>query len=531
MATEYELYQGAYTGAQIDDAIAASGTHIADSSIHITEAQSTKITNSIGLSDAFGLGTTITATSESRFDLDDILTVGRYQCGMGASPYVDHKPEVGGNYGFSLIVYTNYTEARFVQQLRYNYGGLAGCVFERIKTGDSTWQDWYKFTGDKYPYAVSNSELQRSVMPTNLLKTQRAALLTSGVSITPTKDGTYKLNGTASAGLSIIKVAFFKDVPSSYVGKTLKLTGGISSNISMRVYTSTSSSTYVYEDSGSGVTFTLTSEMLSTPYDIRIAVKNGTDCSNVEVKPMICVADESGDFIPYIPTNDVLRRSVSRFDVSKISGTSYIAIGDSIVEYQGVSGAPHATKGFVYGYIEAIEDDFGVTCTNLGQAGHTIADDIATLLAVDYSAASIVTIGYGVNDARLDLALGDTDDTYDANNPTFCGCLNGLLSKIYGDNKFCNVIVLAPIQRNVVNDFGSFTPNSNGKTLEDFANACVAVAGYNATPCIDMFHNSRINAATYSTFLKDGVHPNNFGYKVMYSAMRSTLLNLVIPKD
>ena len=504
--------------------LAAAITSAAESAA--TTATADKIT----LSDAFGLGTTITATSENRYDLDGILTVGRYQCGMGAAPYVDHKPEVGGNYGFSLIVYTNYTDARFVQQLRYNYGGLAGCVFERIKTGDNTWKDWYKFTGDKYPYAKTNTELQRSVMPTNLLRTQRAAMSTNGVSLTPKNDGTYILNGTASANSSFVRIGFFTDIPSSLIGKTLKLTGGISASVSLKVYTS-KTGTSVYEDTGSGVTFTLTAEMLSTPYDIRASIANGTECSNVTIQPMLCVADESGDFIPYIPTNDDIRKDASRFDMHKIAGTSYIALGDSIVEYQGTSGHPHATKGFRYGYIEAIEDDFGVTCTNLGQAGHTIVDDIATLLEVDYSDASIVTIGYGVNDARLDETLGNTTDTYDAENPTFCGALNALIAKIYGDNAFCNVIVLAPIQRDVVNNFGSFTPNSNGDTLEDFANACVAVAGYNATPCIDMFHNSRINASTLSTFLSDGVHPSNFGYKVMYSAMRSTLLNLVIPKD
>lgn len=541
MATEYELYSGAYTGAQIDNAVSEVQTTIGESesltsaitSIADTEAASATA-DKITLADAFGVGTAITATSSSHVDLDTITAVGRYQCGQSACQYVDHMPEIGIYRGFSLFVFTNTaftTAQRYVQQLRYNDVNQAGCFYERFKTGNDEWSDWYKFTGDKYPYALTNTDLQRSVQPTNLLRTQRAALLTSGVSITPTKDGTYKLDGTASAGLSIIKSAFFKDLPSSYVGKTLKLTGGISSNISLRVYTSTSSSTAVYEDTGAGVTFTLTSEMLTDPYDIRIAVKNGTDCTGVEVKPMLCVADESGAFLPYIPTNDELRRGAGRFDFSKLKGTSYVAIGDSITEYQGTTGHPHETKGWVYGYIEAIEDEYGVVCTNIGVAGHTIADDISTLLSRSYSGVSLVTIGYGTNDARTSLTLGDVTDTYDAQTPTFCGALNSLIAKIYGDNPFCNIIVLSPIQRGVVNDFGPFTPNANGETLEDFANACVSVAARNATPCVDLFHSSRINSATIATFLKDGVHPNNFGYKAMFSAMRAALLNILIPKD
>ena len=96
-------------------------------------------------------------------------------------------------------------------KLQEQLAGLAGCFFERFKTSNDSWSDWYKFTGDKYPYAATNTELQRSVMPTNLLKTQRYAVLNKGVSITPTKDGTYRLNGTASAGFTVPKIGFFKD--------------------------------------------------------------------------------------------------------------------------------------------------------------------------------------------------------------------------------------------------------------------------------------------------------------------------------
>lgn len=368
--------------------------------------------------------------------------------------------------------------------------------------------------------------LKKSATPINLLKTQRYATLGSGVRLTPKKDGTYAMGGTATAGVFFPYIGRLSDIPVEYVGQTLKLTGGVSSNVFLQVM---NGSTAVYEDTGSGVMFTLTQAMLD--YTIRLGVKKNAVMDNVILKPMLCVNGTSANFIPYTPANEEIREDIARFNTGRLKGSSYIALGDSIVEYQGTTGNPHPTKNFVYGYIEAIEDDYGVVCTNLGAAGHTINDDLAGLLAGDYSAATIVTIGYGVNDARLDLPLGETTDTYDAQNPTFCGALNALIAKIYSDNAFCNVIVLAPIQRGVVNDFGSFTPNSNGDTLEDFANACVAVAGYNATPCVDMFHNSGINANTLSSLLKDGVHPNTSGYKRMYAAMRAALANMVMPKD
>ena len=68
MGIEYELYKGAYTGAEIDAAIAASITHLADSDIHLTSAQATKIANSILMSDAFGSGTNLSPTSSDSLD-------------------------------------------------------------------------------------------------------------------------------------------------------------------------------------------------------------------------------------------------------------------------------------------------------------------------------------------------------------------------------------------------------------------------------------------------------------------------------
>lgn len=535
MATEIELYQGAYTGAQIDETLAAAETHIADSDVHLSSAQAAAISTALQpgaltsyptKTDTFGAGTQIQATSESHYNLNNATAIGRYQCGLSVAPYVDNKPNVGGDYGFELEVYTNGVSTRLSQRLRFNEKTLAGKFFERIRYNDSSWTEWFMFSGDAYPFADTNSELQKSVKPTNLLKTQRYAALAASVHITPKPDGTYALGGTASGGTYFPAVGRLSDIPPSYVGQTLKLTGGMTDRLFLEIYNGSSA---VYTDTGSGVEFTLTQEMLA--YTVRLGVKKSVDCDGVIIKPMICVSGASSEFIPYTPTNAELRETGSRFNIGRIKGTSYLAIGDSITEYQGTTTQPHPTQNWVYGYIEAIEDDYGVTCTNLGVAGHKLIDDIAILLSGDYSSASIVTIAYGMNEAKTSSPMGDVTDTYDANNPTFCGALNTLIEKIMTDNPYCNVIVLSPNQRNVVNDFGSFTPNDNGDTLEDFANACVAVAAYRGVPCVDLFHTCGITAGNYSTMLKDGVHPSTAGYKRMYAAMRSALMNLVMPKD
>ena len=310
--------------------------------------------------DIYGSGTILSATSSSRVDLNDIVDVGRYQCGLSVSEYIDNLPNVGSNYGFALTVMTNGLASRIRQQLTFNYLDLTGIIFERYKTGTSTWSRWYKYSAD----------------------------------------------------------------------------------------------------------------------------------------------------------------------INPVHGGTYYALGDSIVDYQGTTADPkYQTSGTsILGYIQAIERKYNVTCTNHGNAGHTILDDLTALLALDYSSVDIVTIGYGVNDARLNETLGTKTDT---GTTTFAGGLNNLLQKIFGDNPNCRVIVLTPIQRDYINSFGSFTPNQNGDTLEDFVEMCKAVAGMNATPCIDLFHSCGINSATYDALLRDGVHPKNSGYKRMWQVMKPAIDGLV----
>lgn len=494
----------------------------------ILEEVATKTT----LGNVYGLGTSLSAPSnpDDRIDLDTFTSIGVYSCGLSVSSYVVNRPEINGNSGFTMLVHMMAISGRLCQIFMYNNAVWSDSIFIRYKTSSTGWNPWRRYTGDVFPYAPTNTELALSCQPRNYLKTFRSSRVASGVTIRLNSDGTYTLNGTASAGLSVPRTAVFADLPSSWIGKQVTMTGGVSSGIKLVVYTSTSGSTVAYSDTGDGVTFTLTQEMVSTPYDIRIAVTKNTVCEDVIVKPMIRLADISDStFVPYIPDNTSLYSYTQANNLLKLSGSSYIALGDSIVDYQGVTGSPH-TNGYVYGYIEAMEMLYKVICTNLGNAGHTLTEDLSDLLAVSYSSAKIVTIGYGVNDARLATSatpLGTEEDVYDAEHPTFCGAMNALLAKIYTDNPTCNVIVLAPIQRAYTNNFGSFTPNANGDTLEDYANACVKTAGRNATPCVDLFHTSGINSSTYSGLLKDGVHPNSKGYVKMFAAMKPIIDGLI----
>ena len=212
---------------------------------------------------------------------------------------------------------------------------------------------------------------------------------------------------------------------------------------------------------------------------------------------------------------------------SALRGSVYVAFGDSIVSIQSTNSQEEVYTGtdlqgvshqneHVRGYIQDIEDRYGVTCRKFGDSGGTILRNYARAVAQDYSRASLFTIAFGTNDSRTDVPLGQRDSSDIA---TFAGALNGILRKVAMDNPQCKILVLTPPQRLVVHDYGSFTPNANGKTLEDFANMARAVAEYRGLRCADIFHHSGLNQQTLYYFTREGVHPLNSGYQLCSSLM------------
>ena len=214
---------------------------------------------------------------------------------------------------------------------------------------------------------------------------------------------------------------------------------------------------------------------------------------------------------------------------SVLNGKKYVAFGDSLVDIQSTNTVTKTYSGTdlqgiehtdepVRGYLQDIEDRYGVICTAFGDSGGTIIRNYAKAIAQNYTDVVLFTIGFGTNDARTSVTLGEKDSS---DFSTYAGALNGILRKVYMDNPECRVLVLTPPQRLTVNDFGSFSPNSNGNTLEDFANMAKEVAQRHSTHCADVFHNSGLNQVTLYFYTREGVHPLNNGYK-RYS-------NLMIP--
>lgn len=210
-----------------------------------------------------------------------------------------------------------------------------------------------------------------------------------------------------------------------------------------------------------------------------------------------------------------------------LEGKKYYAFGDSIVDMQGTLTAPETfgDTGYtsdlqsrnikditVEGYVTAIERRYGLVATNYGKGGQTLVGGYPTLATLDYSDVALVTIAYGVNDARTGVTLG----TVNSNDiTTFAGAMNNLLRKIYTDNPECRVVILTPIQRLYVSDFGIGTQNANGHYLIDFCRMCEKVAAKRSTACINMYEVCGINQTNLYYYTVEGVHPVNQGFARM----------------
>lgn len=253
---------------------------------------------------------------------------------------------------------------------------------------------------------------------------------------------------------------------------------------------------------------------------------------------------ESGQAADAKATGDAIRSlseeiaNKSGADYTFLNGLKYYACGDSIVDIQGTLTAPETfgdsgytsdlqsrniTDITVEGYVTAIEQRYGLVATNCGNSGHTLVQDYASLAAKDYSDVALVTIAYGCNDARTNVPLGTVNST---DVTTFAGALNQLLRKIYTDNPECRVIVLTPIQRLYVSDFGIGTANANGNYLVDFVDMCKKVAAKRSSKCIDMYRDCGINQTNLYYYTVEGVHPVNQGFARMKGAIIPVLDNM-----
>lgn len=187
------------------------------------------------------------------------------------------------------------------------------------------------------------------------------------------------------------------------------------------------------------------------------------------------------------------------------------------------------------GYLQLLQSNFGFgEYVNGGQDGKAMADNttngtgiVSAIRATDVSAADLIIIEAGTNDFKLNVPIGELGMIGDTefNTGTFYGAYRAAIEYIRSNNPTCPIIVCSPLQRDNSGYDVKYT-NSAGHKLIDYVNAVEAVAEMYALEYVDLYRRSGMTKANLDVATKDGLHPNNIGYEMMYSCIAGKVKNM-----
>lgn len=208
--------------------------------------------------------------------------------------------------------------------------------------------------------------------------------------------------------------------------------------------------------------------------------------------------------IEYIPTNK-----------------RWYALGDSITQGYQSNGSSIGVTPKAWVNIAAEITGLNLNNLGVGGSGYAIAGtqlDQKTAKAhvddIDFSAADLVTLAYGVNDWKYDATLGSLSSV--SGDGTICGNLKYCIEKILDDNPLTKMIIILPLNCwGTSKNYGDYSTNyglgyafEHSGTLEQVCDAMKQVAAFYGIEVIDLAHTSLVNRITLPGCLDDGVHPN-----------------------
>lgn len=114
---------------------------------------------------SYGIGTSISATSDSHYDLDSLQSVGRYNYGPSTAPYIDNMPSgILTSVGGEIIVERVQLNTRLRQTIYLNSRDNVGKFWVRQSysgsSPDLSWSSWYIFEGTEATAPASLNSLR-----------------------------------------------------------------------------------------------------------------------------------------------------------------------------------------------------------------------------------------------------------------------------------------------------------------------------------------------------------------------------------
>ena len=213
------------------------------------------------------------------------------------------------------------------------------------------------------------------------------------------------------------------------------------------------------------------------------------------------------------------------YDIYNLSGKKIIAYGDSITS----NGQ----------YLRYAEKKIGVTIKNAGISSTTMTPssnpatngDLLTSFngtCPDLSKYDIVTIAHGTNDLSSSVPIGEigliTDKILDTN--TFYGAYRKVIETIIKNYPHIRIVLCTPIHKYTTHEANEVVANSAGHILKDYVDAIHNLANMYSLIVCDMYKDCGINYLNYTTYMPDGVHPNDYGGELMGKCYINSLLKL-----
>lgn len=214
---------------------------------------------------------------------------------------------------------------------------------------------------------------------------------------------------------------------------------------------------------------------------------------------------------------------------SKWTGKKVAFMGDSITYGTGVSndnavywrrlsemlGFSSVTGLGVAGSCWSVTSDYGTGHSPISQRWDQIPTD-----------ADLVMIFAGTNDWGHSSVLGTVADTTDVST---CGAVATAINGVITANPDVRLAIISPLHRwgfvSSASPLYDNMENSQGHTLEDYADAIKETAAAYGIPVIDGFAtgiNPRVTAF-HDAYVTDGLHPNDNGHGLLANALRGPI--------
>jgi lysophospholipase L1-like esterase len=198
---------------------------------------------------------------------------------------------------------------------------------------------------------------------------------------------------------------------------------------------------------------------------------------------------------------------------------TWVAIGDSITYLNDhLDETSYRLKS---GYLTQVTTTLpNVQYINQGHNGWKSTDIAANIDKLGLVKADVYTIFLGTNDWWGGIPAGNINDYKKATGTgTVFGSFRIIINKVRQLNDKAKIILITPMQRSDFvyvldhnnNAYGSYK-TKNGQSLEDVANAVIAIGKYERLPVVDLYHDPRFDIKNMVNFkrLKD---PQSGEYK------------------